>query len=70
MSAAEQLEDARANKAGLPENPLAEPSPIEARLTQTPAPGRAKLRPLLALAPYVARWLASLQTSFPRGEDQ
>jgi ATP-binding cassette subfamily B protein len=56
MSAAEQLEDARANKAGLPENPLAEPSPIEAQLTQTPAPRRAKLQPLLALAPYVMRY--------------
>jgi ATP-binding cassette subfamily B protein len=56
MSAAEQLEDARANKAGLPEHALAEPSPIEARLTQTPAPRRAKLRPLLALTPYVMRY--------------
>ena len=56
MSAAEQLEDARANKAGLPDHPRAEPSPIEAQLTQTPATGRAKLRPLLALAPYVARY--------------
>jgi ATP-binding cassette, subfamily B, bacterial len=56
MSAAEQLEDARANAARLPENPLAEPTPIEAQLTQTPAAGRAKLRPLLALAPYVARY--------------
>src|SRR4030088_3145525 len=55
MSAAEQLEDARV-KAGLPEHPRAEPSPIEAQLTQTPAAGRAKLRPLLALAPYVARY--------------
>src|SRR5438270_199163 len=49
MSAAEQLEDARI-KAGLPEHPRAEPSPIEAQLMQTPAAGRAKLRPLLALA--------------------
>src|SRR5258707_1276668 len=56
MSAAEQLEDARGNKAGLPDRPRAEPSPIEAQLTQTPAAGRAKLRPLLALAPYVARY--------------
>src|SRR5712675_399082 len=56
MSVAEQLEDARANDAKLSENPLAEPSPIEAQLTQTPAIGRAKLRPLLALAPYVARY--------------
>src|SRR6195952_1832492 len=56
MSAAEQLEDARADAASLPGNPRAEPSPIEAQLTQTPAAGRAKLRPLLALAPYVARY--------------
>jgi ATP-binding cassette subfamily B protein len=56
MSAAEQLEDARANKAGPPEDPSAEPSPIEAQLTQSPAPRRAKLRPLLALAPYVMRY--------------
>jgi len=56
MSAAEQLEDARVNKAGLPEHPHAEPSAIEAHLTQTPAAGRAKLRPLLALAPYMARY--------------
>jgi ATP-binding cassette subfamily B protein len=56
MSAAEQLEDARVDKAGLPDHPRAEPSPIEAQLTQSPATGRAKLRPLLALAPYVARY--------------
>src|ERR1700709_291856 len=56
MSAAEQLEDARANAARLPENLPAEPSLIEAPLTQSPAGGRAKLRPLLALAPYVARY--------------
>src|ERR1700709_641528 len=56
MSAAEQLEDARAEAARLPGNPPAEPSPIEAQLTQAPAEGRAKLRPLLALAPYVARY--------------
>jgi ATP-binding cassette subfamily B protein len=56
MSAAEQLEDARANAAGLPGHPPAEPLPIETLLTQTPGTGRAKLRPLLALAPYVARY--------------
>src|SRR3979409_1893698 len=56
MSAAEQLEDKRINKTGLPDHPRAEPSPIEAQLTHTPAEGRAKLRPLLALAPYVARY--------------
>src|SRR4051795_6493080 len=56
MSAAEQLEDARANAGGLPGNLAAEPLPIETLLTQTPGTGRAKLRPLLALAPYVARY--------------
>jgi ATP-binding cassette subfamily B protein len=56
MSAAEQLEDAQGNAASLPGNPSAEPSLIEAQLTQSPAAGRAKLRPLLALAPYVARY--------------
>ncbi len=56
MSAAEQLEDARANAASLPGNPPAEPVPVEAQLTQSPAASRAKLRPLLALAPYVARY--------------
>jgi ATP-binding cassette subfamily B protein len=52
MSAAEQLEDARANAT----KPPAEPSPIDAQPTHSPAEGRAKLRPLLALAPYVARY--------------
>jgi ATP-binding cassette subfamily B protein len=56
MSAAEQLEDVRANAAKLPENLSGEPSPTEAQPTQTPATGRAKLRPLLALVPYVARY--------------
>src|SRR4051795_7778756 len=63
MSAAEQLEDARV-KAGLPEHPRAEPSPIEAQLTQTPPARRAKLRPLLALAPYVARYRARAFLAF------
>jgi ATP-binding cassette subfamily B protein len=62
MSAAEQLEDAQV-KAGLPE-PRAEPSAIEAQLTQAPAAGRAKLRPLLALAPYVARYRARAFLAF------
>src|SRR5258708_3120069 len=56
MSAADQLQEARANTARLSENLLAEPSPIEAQLTQSAPAGRAKLRPLLALAPYVARY--------------
>jgi ATP-binding cassette subfamily B protein len=56
MSAAEQLEDVRANAARLPEQLSGEPPLIEAQLTQSPVTGRAKLRPLLALAPYVARY--------------
>src|SRR3954464_11569590 len=64
MSAAEQLEDARANAASLPDDAPAEPLPIEALLTQTPAAGRAKLRPLLALAPYVARYRARAFLAF------
>jgi ATP-binding cassette subfamily B protein len=56
MSAAEQLENARADAARLPENLSAAPAPIETLLTQSPAGRRAKLRPLLALAPYVARY--------------
>jgi ATP-binding cassette subfamily B protein len=58
MSAVERLEDPRGEK---PLPPAAHPAPaepslIEAQLTQTPATGRAKLRPLLKLAPYVARY--------------
>src|SRR4051794_21295057 len=65
MSAAEQLEDAQANAPGLPGNLPAEPPlPIETLLTQTPGTGRAKLRPLLALAPYVARYRARAFLAF------
>jgi len=63
MSAAEQLEDARPNAARLPGKTPAEP-PIEALLTQPPAGGRAKLRPLLALAPYVARYRGRVFLAF------
>src|SRR3954468_11058806 len=55
MSAAEQLEDvggARPPRDAL----LEEEAFIEARLTEPPAKTGAKLRPLLALAPYVARY--------------
>jgi ATP-binding cassette, subfamily B, bacterial len=61
MSVAEQLEDGR-GKAAAPRDALMEAEAvIEAPLTEAPA-RRAKLRPLLALAPYVARyrWRASL----------
>jgi ATP-binding cassette subfamily B protein len=58
MSAVERLEDPRGEKP-LPSQAVAAPaapSVIEAELTQSPATGRAKLRPLLALAPYLARY--------------
>ncbi|MGH6778820.1 MAG: ABC transporter ATP-binding protein/permease [Bradyrhizobium sp.] len=55
MSAVERLDD------GTGETPLQDPAPaeassIEAVLTASPAKSRAPLRPLLALAPYVARY--------------
>src|ERR1051326_579944 len=55
MSAAEQFEDGRGKQAA-PRDALMEAEAVlEARLAETPA-RRAKLRPLLALAPYVARY--------------
>jgi len=55
MSAAEQLEDPRG---GPPRRDalLEEEAFIEAQLTQSPANTTAKLRPLLALAPYIVRY--------------
>jgi ATP-binding cassette, subfamily B, bacterial len=62
MSAAEQLEDPR----GVPPQPrdalLEEEAFIEAQLQ--PAQSRAKLRPLLALAPYVARYRGRAALAF------
>jgi ATP-binding cassette subfamily B protein len=58
MSAVERLEHPR-GEAPLPPQAgpaPAEPSRIEAQPMQSPAERRAKLRPLLALAPYVARY--------------
>ncbi len=55
MSAAEQLEDVKT--ASAPRDALLdEEAFIETQLTQSPAKTGAKLRPLLALAPYVARY--------------
>jgi len=56
MSAVEPLQD---RHGGAPLRADAEPaqaSSIEAQLTQSAASGRARLRPLLALVPYVARY--------------
>ena len=56
MSAVERLED-RLGETPPREQPLPpEPASIEAVLTQSPAQSSARLRPLLALAPYVARY--------------
>jgi len=55
MSAAEQLEDL-SGKPPRRDALLEEEAFIEARLTEPPAKTGARLRPLLALAPYVARY--------------
>jgi ATP-binding cassette subfamily B protein len=56
MSAAEQLEDVSGPKPPRRDALLEEEAFIEARLTESPARTGARLRPLLALAPYVARY--------------
>ncbi|QDW41000.1 ABC transporter ATP-binding protein/permease [Bradyrhizobium sp. KBS0727] len=56
MSAAEQLEDVSGVKPPRRDALLEEEAFIEARLTESPARTGARLRPLLALAPYVARY--------------
>jgi len=63
MSAAEQLEDV---KTAPPRRDalLEEEAFIEAQLTQSPARTGAKLRPLLALAPYVARYRGRAALAF------
>ncbi|KRR14450.1 ABC transporter [Bradyrhizobium jicamae] len=63
MSAAEQLEDV---KTAPPRRDalLEEEAFIESQLTQSPTKTRAKLRPLLALAPYVARYRGRAALAF------
>ncbi len=56
MSAAEQLEDINGGAPPRRDALLEEEAFIETQLTQSPAKTGAKLRPLLALAPYVARY--------------
>jgi ATP-binding cassette subfamily B protein len=56
MSAVERLEDRRGETPPRRESASAEVSSVEAELTQLPAESRERLRPLLALAPYVARY--------------
>ena len=63
MSAAEQLEDKR-GKAAAPRDALMEAEAvIEARLAAPPV-RRARLRPLLALAPYIARYRGRATLAF------
>ncbi|MDA9495340.1 ABC transporter ATP-binding protein/permease [Bradyrhizobium sp. CCBAU 11361] len=61
MSAVERLDDQYRDErdAAPPEAPS-----IEAELIEQPAKGRAKLRPLLALAPYVARYRGRAALAF------
>jgi ATP-binding cassette, subfamily B, bacterial len=57
MSAVERLEQPPGDGPSLPlVDSQGQPSPIEAQLTQVPAEGRDRLRPLMALLPYVARY--------------
>jgi ATP-binding cassette, subfamily B, bacterial len=56
MSAVEPLEDRHGGAPLRAGAEAAEASSIEAQLTQSAASGRARLRPLLALVPYVARY--------------
>jgi ATP-binding cassette subfamily B protein len=55
MSAVERLEDRLGETQPGREEPSQAP-PIEAELAELPAKGSKRLRPLLALAPYVARY--------------
>ncbi|MDI3561014.1 ABC transporter ATP-binding protein/permease [Bradyrhizobium sp. Arg816] len=59
MSAVERLDDQYRDERAGPEAPS-----IEAELIEAPAKSRAKLRPLLALAPYVARYRGRAALAF------
>src|SRR3954453_3267516 len=63
MSAAEQLEDI-GGRTPRRDALLEEEAFIESQLTQSPAETSAKLRPLLALAPYVARYRGRAALAF------
>ncbi|MDP3693306.1 ABC transporter ATP-binding protein/permease [Bradyrhizobium sp.] len=56
MSAMERLEQRRGETPPQRDPDVAEVPLLEAELTELPAKGRARLRPLLALMPYVARY--------------
>ena len=56
MSAVERLDQLNGGTPPLPDSGPHEVSPIEAVLAETPVRSSAKLRPLLELAPYIARY--------------
>ncbi len=56
MSAVDQLQGLNGETPPLRGYEPVDPSSIEAVLAEAPAKGRARLRPLLALAPYIARY--------------
>ena len=60
MSAVERLDDQYVDRPGM----NADTPSIEAELIEEPAKGRAKLRPLLALAPYVSRYRGRAALAF------
>ncbi|MFB6418514.1 MULTISPECIES: ABC transporter ATP-binding protein/permease [Bradyrhizobium] len=65
MSAVERLDDQYVDRPGMnPQVNSAETPSIEAELIEEPAKGRAKLRPLLALAPYVIRYRGRAALAF------
>ncbi|SFM79709.1 ATP-binding cassette, subfamily B [Bradyrhizobium sp. Rc3b] len=61
MSAVERLDDQYVDRPGMN---AADTPAIEAELIEEPAKGRAKLRPLLALAPYVSRYRGRAALAF------
>jgi len=64
MSAVERLEERRGETPPQRDPAGAEVPSIEAELTELPAKGRARLRPLLALMPYVARYRGRAMLAF------
>ncbi|MDD1533504.1 MULTISPECIES: ABC transporter ATP-binding protein/permease [unclassified Bradyrhizobium] len=61
MSAVERLDDQYVDQPGMN---AADTTSIEAELIEAPAKGRARLRPLLALAPYVGRYRGRAALAF------
>ncbi|MFB6458297.1 ABC transporter ATP-binding protein/permease [Bradyrhizobium tunisiense] len=65
MSAVERLDDQYVDRPGMNSQVNSAETPsIEAELIEEPAKGRAKLRPLLALAPYVIRYRGRAALAF------